>query len=101
MSEKRTPAYHLGSFISWASGEAFQVTKTALGTAAALGLTRSDMVEIIKTMTPPQFYKSMTSIADHTVWQDVYHVPSSEGLLYVKFQADVVTEFVLLSFKEK
>ncbi len=31
----------------------------------------------------------------------VYHVPSEVGTLYVKYQADVVTEFLLLSFKEK
>ena len=48
-----------------------------------------------------QFYKSMTAYADHRVWQDVYHVPSEAGALYVKFTADVVTEFLLLSFKEK
>ena len=47
------------------------------------------------------FYKSMTSYGDHRVWQDVYHVPSEAGTLYVKFTADVVTEFLLLSFKEK
>jgi motility quorum-sensing regulator/GCU-specific mRNA interferase toxin len=35
------------------------------------------------------------------MWQDVNHVPSEAGLLYVKFTADVVTEFLLLSFKEK
>ena len=33
--------------------------------------------------------------------QDVYHVPSPVGVLYVKFTADVVAEFLLLSFKEK
>ena len=27
--------------------------------------------------------------------------PQSVGVLYVKFTADVVTEFLLLSFKEK
>jgi motility quorum-sensing regulator/GCU-specific mRNA interferase toxin len=43
----------------------------------------------------------MTAYEDHRVWQDVYHVPSSAGLLYVKFTADAVTEFLLLSFKEK
>lgn len=32
---------------------------------------------------------------------DVYHVPSAAGILYVKFRADLVTEFLLLSFKEK
>ena len=29
------------------------------------------------------------------------HVPSPAGTLYVKFTADAVTEFLLLSFKEK
>jgi motility quorum-sensing regulator/GCU-specific mRNA interferase toxin len=43
----------------------------------------------------------MTSYADHRIWQDVYHVPSEQGTLYVKFTADVVTDFLLLSFKEK
>jgi motility quorum-sensing regulator / GCU-specific mRNA interferase toxin len=43
----------------------------------------------------------MTSYADNKVWQDVYHVPSPVGLLYMKFTADTVTEFLLLSFKEK
>ena len=30
----------------------------------------------------------MTSFEDHRSWQDVYHVPSEVGLLYVKFTAD-------------
>jgi motility quorum-sensing regulator/GCU-specific mRNA interferase toxin len=47
------------------------------------------------------FYKSMTSYRDHRIWQDVYHVPSEVGTLYVKFTADVVTAFLLLSFKRK
>lgn len=47
------------------------------------------------------FYKSMTTLADHRIWQDVYHVPSRGLTLYIKFQAAVVTEFVVVSFKEK
>ena len=47
------------------------------------------------------FYKSMTTFFDHRVWQDVYHVPAGELTLYVKFQADVVTDFTVMSFKEK
>jgi motility quorum-sensing regulator/GCU-specific mRNA interferase toxin len=43
----------------------------------------------------------MTSYEDHRIWQDVYHMPSEAGTLYVKFPADAVTEFLLLSFKEK
>jgi motility quorum-sensing regulator/GCU-specific mRNA interferase toxin len=37
------------------------------------------------------FHKSMTAYADHRLWQDVYHVPSPAGVLYVKFTADVLT----------
>lgn len=33
--------------------------------------------------------------------QDVYHVPSRAGLLYVKFTDDGIAEFMLLSFKRK
>ena len=43
----------------------------------------------------------MTAYTDSRLWHDVYHVPLPFGLLYVKFSADVVTEFLLLSFKEK
>jgi motility quorum-sensing regulator/GCU-specific mRNA interferase toxin len=42
----------------------------------------------------------MTAYGDHRVWQDVYHVPSPAGTLYLKFTADTVSEFLLLSFKE-
>lgn len=47
-----------------------------------------------------QFRKSLTAYADHRAWQDVYHVPSPVGMLYVKFTADTVSEFLPLSFKE-
>jgi len=47
------------------------------------------------------FVKSMTTFADHRVWQDVYHAPVAGLTLYVKVQADVVTEFRLMSFKER
>jgi len=43
----------------------------------------------------------MTSHTDSKLWQDVYHVPSDAGLLYIKFTAETVTEFLLLFFKEK
>jgi len=58
-------------------------------------------VSTLQTMQREHFYKSMTSYSDSRLWQDVYHVPSPVGTLYVKFTADVVTEFLLLSFKEK
>jgi motility quorum-sensing regulator / GCU-specific mRNA interferase toxin len=60
----------------------------------------AEIVATIRTMQREHFYKSMTSYADPRLWQDVYHVPSQVGGLYVKFTADVITDFLLLSFKE-
>lgn len=42
--------------------------------ASALGLTLSDMLAVVMALTPEDFYKSMTTHADHTVWQDVYRL---------------------------
>ena len=56
---------------------------------------------MISSIRRSMFYKSMTTYADHRTWQDVYHVPADGLTLYVKFQADVVTEFRVMSFKEK
>jgi motility quorum-sensing regulator/GCU-specific mRNA interferase toxin len=100
--DKRKPTYDLDAFKAvFSSEDGLNVTGAALKSAAALGFGRIEIVATIQTMERSHFYKSMTSYADHRVWQDVYHVPSRVGALYVKFTADAVTEFVLLSFKEK
>lgn len=102
MTEKRNPTYDLEAFkAAFACVERLAVTGTALRNAAGLGYGRAEIVETIQTIRRSHFYKSMTSYADPRLWQDVYHVPSPAGMLYVKFTADVVTEFLLLSFKEK
>ena len=102
MTEKRQPTYDLEAFkAAFSSVERLAVTGTALRSAAALGFGRAEIVETIQTMQREHFYKSMTSYADHRLWQDVYHVPSAVGVLYIKFTADAITEFLLLSFKEK
>jgi motility quorum-sensing regulator/GCU-specific mRNA interferase toxin len=43
----------------------------------------------------------LTSYGDHRIWQDVDHVPSEVGTLYIKFTADAASDFLLLSFKVK
>lgn len=102
MTEKRKPTYDLDAFkVSFASTERLAVTGTALRSAAALGYGRAEIVATIQMMQRGHFYKSMTAYSNSRLWQDVYHVPSPVGLLYVKFTADAVTEFLLLSFKEK
>ena len=102
MTEKRKPTYDLEAFKAvFSTARKLAVTGTALRTAAGLGFGRAEIVETIQAMQREHFYKSMTAYADNRLWQDVYHVPSPVGVLYVKFTADAVTEFLLLSFKEK
>jgi motility quorum-sensing regulator/GCU-specific mRNA interferase toxin len=77
-----------------------RITKTALTCAEKLGLTLQDVVDVIQSMTREQFFKSMTSIASHAIWQDVYHVPYEGIVLYVKFTTDA-EGYLVISFKEK
>ena len=82
MAEKRKPTYDLDAFrAAFDTIERLRVTGVAVRTAAALGFGRAEIVATIQTMRRSQFYKSMTAHADHRVWQDVYHVPSSVGTL--------------------
>ena len=100
--EKRRPTYDLEA-IKTAIGtvETLAMTSSALHDAIALGFDRAGVAETIGGIERHMFYKSMTTFADHRVWQDVYHVPARGLRLYVKFQADIVTEFTIMSFKEK
>ena len=95
--EKFTPTYNLEEF----KKSDFKVTVTADKTARELGFNRNGIKEVISSMERKHFYKSMTSYANHKIWQDVYHVPFEDLVLYVKFTQNVISEFTLLSFKEK
>lgn len=95
--EKFNPTYSLEEF----KHSDFEITKTAQITALELEFDENDIRAIVLTMEPQHFYKSMTSYANHKVWQDVYHVPCGNLILYVKFTQNVISEFTLLSFKEK
>lgn len=99
--EKKKPTYAL-SRIKAAIGsvETLAMTGSALRDALALGFDRHAIVETINGIEASMFYKSMTTYRDHRQWQDVYHVPARDLVLYVKFQDDVVTEFKVMSFKE-
>ena len=102
MSEKRKPTYDLKAIkTAFATAAGLKATGSAIRDAAALGFGSAEIIDTVQSIQRTHFHKSMTSYADHRVWQNVYYVPSEVGTLYVKFTADAVTEFLLLSFKEK
>jgi motility quorum-sensing regulator/GCU-specific mRNA interferase toxin len=51
------------------------------------------MVDVVMALTPADFYKSMTTYVDYTVWQDVYRPSTEVGDLYLKL---VVMDDVLI-----
>ena len=101
--EKRKPSFDLEAFKRVCGDpDRLEMTETAIKSAQQLGFQRADVARLIDTMDSRMFYKSMTSHADSRRWQDVYHVPTPSGLtIYLKFTNDIVTEFFVLSFKEK
>lgn len=99
--EKRKPTYDLEGFRQeFCSARALRMTRTAQNATLLLGLTREDVVQVVQSMKRDHFYKSMTSFEDHRVWQDVYHVPWDELVLYVKLTVDELGRLIL-SMKEK
>lgn len=100
--EKKRPTYDLAAIRSvFSSPAALAITVSAFRDAISAGFDRAGIVDVVQSMDRTMFVKSMTTFADHRVWQDVYHVPAGRLTLYVKFQADVVTEFRVMAFKER
>jgi motility quorum-sensing regulator/GCU-specific mRNA interferase toxin len=99
--DKPRPTYDVEAFKSAVAEGRADFTQSAVSGARALGYGLAEMKAAIAAMTRRQFYKSMTSLADHRVWQDVYHMHHEGQWIYVKFTAGTICEFTLLSFKEK
>lgn len=100
--EKRKPSYRLADIrVALGSPETLAMTLSAFRDATLLGFDRAAIVDVIGSIKESMFVKSMTTYADHRVWQDVYHVPVDDLVLYIKFQANTVTTFTVMSFKEK
>jgi len=75
-----------------------RATHSARLGATALGMEVSDMLAVVMTLTPADFYKSMTTHADHKVWQDVYRPSTPAGDVYLKLT--VIDDVLIVSFKE-
>jgi motility quorum-sensing regulator/GCU-specific mRNA interferase toxin len=97
--EKRTPHYRLVAILAqMTSIEAMNLTLTAQSGIRLAGMTAADALQVVRGLTGANFYKSMTTHADHRVWQDVYRAQRGGKRLYVKFQQ--AGEYFIVSFKE-
>ncbi|MDR7150466.1 motility quorum-sensing regulator/GCU-specific mRNA interferase toxin [Hydrogenophaga palleronii] len=96
--EKSTPHCKLQVVKTLVSAGQVRSTFSALSGAAALGLDFDGIVAVVMALTPVDFYKSMTTHADHRIWQDVYRPTTPVGDVYLKLT--VVDDVLIVSFKE-
>jgi len=99
--EKRTPHYELRRIqeqVRRMGAAAF--TKTALDGGREMGLTMAEMLAVIASLSRRNFYKSMTTYADHRIWQDVYHADTPVNKqAYIKITLRDLAP--VIQFKEK
>lgn len=96
--EKRTPHCPLARVKALVASETIRATKTATIGAASLGFSEADMFQVVSALEMKDFYKSMTTHADHKVWQDVYKPSTVVGVIYLKLTVE--NDVLIVSFKE-
>ena len=96
--EKRTPHCALPKVKALLKEGKVRSTRSALSGAAAMGLDFAGILTVVEALTPADFYKSMTTHADHRIWQDVYRPTTPVGKVYLKLT--VVDDLLIVSFKE-
>jgi motility quorum-sensing regulator/GCU-specific mRNA interferase toxin len=96
--EKRSPHCQLSIVKALIQEGKVRSTFSALSGGAALGFDFDGIVAVVLALTPQDFCKSMTTHADHTVWQDVYRPTTNAGEVYLKLT--VINDVLIVSFKE-
>ena len=97
--EKGTPSYPLSDIqAQMQSVSDMNLTLSARTGIREAGMGQADALAVVQSLVRKDFHKSMTTHADHRVWQDVYRCQWSGLSLYVKFQH--VGEYFVVSFKE-
>lgn len=98
--EKGTPHCKLPVVKALIESGQVKATVGAFNGARELGIDDlAGMCAVVLSLTPGDFYKSMTTHADHQIWQDVYHSRMANGVdVYVKLT--VIDDVLIVSFKE-
>lgn len=98
--EKSTPHCKLSVVQDLVRSGAVRATGSAFVGARELGINDlAGMCAVVLSLTSADFYKSMTTHADHRIWQDVYHARTAKGqAVYLKLT--VIDDVLIVSFKE-
>lgn len=98
--EKGTPHCKLSVVKTLIEAGKVNATASAFNGARELGINDlAGMCAVVMSLTSTDFYKSMTTYADHQIWQDVYHAKIANSAdVYLKLT--VIDDVLIVSFKE-
>jgi len=100
--EKGTPHCKLAVVKALIEAGRVSATASAFSVARELGINDlAGMCTVVLALTCSDFNKSMTTHADHHVWQDVYRAKTASGDdddVYLKLT--VIDDVLIVSFKE-
>ena len=98
--EKATPHCKLSVVRGLIEVGKVRATASAFNGARELGINDlGGMCAVVMSLMPANFYKSMTTHADHRIWQDVYHAKTASCTeAYIKLT--VIDDVLIVSFKE-
>ena len=98
--EKGIPHCKLSVVKALIEADRVKATASAFNGARELGINDlAGMCAVIMSLTATDFLKSMTTHADHRIWQDVYHAKTANSAdVYLKLT--VIDDVLIVSFKE-
>jgi motility quorum-sensing regulator/GCU-specific mRNA interferase toxin len=99
--EKSTPHCKLQVVKTLVEAGEVRATGSAYAGAREMGINDlAGMCAVVLSLSSADFYKSMTTHADHRIWQDVYRTTISTGVaVYLKLT--VIDDVLIVSFKEQ
>ena len=98
--EKNSPHCKLSLVKTLVETGKVKATASAYSGARDLGIDNlAGMCAVVMSLNGSNFFKSMTTHADHRIWQDVYHATTASGDdVYLKLT--VIDDVLIVSFKE-
>jgi motility quorum-sensing regulator/GCU-specific mRNA interferase toxin len=98
--EKGTPHCKLSVVKALIEAGKVNATGSAFNGAREMGINDlAGMCAVVMSLTTADFYKSMTTYADHRIWRDVYHAKTANSAdVYLKLT--VIDDVLIVSFKE-
>ncbi len=98
--EKLTPHCKLSVVKALVKAGEVRATGSAFAGARELGIyDLTGMCVVVMSLTGANFYKGMTTHANHHIWQDLYRAETAVGeAVYLKLT--VIDDVLIVSFKE-